>query len=77
MPEVPLISCLGLNYRGHAKEANMPIPEHPVLFVKPRTALNGPFPQKIIIPKFAQDRSADCEAELTFMSVEKEDSIAE
>jgi 2-keto-4-pentenoate hydratase/2-oxohepta-3-ene-1,7-dioic acid hydratase in catechol pathway len=67
MPEVPLIRCLGLNYQDHAKEANMPIPEHPVLFVKPRTALNGPFLQKIIIPKFAQDGSAYYEAELAFI----------
>jgi len=45
----------------------MPIPEHPVLFVKPRTALNGPFPQKIMIPKFEQDGSAEYEAKLTFI----------
>jgi len=31
--EVPLIRCLGLNYHDHAKEANMPIPTHPVLFI--------------------------------------------
>jgi 2-keto-4-pentenoate hydratase/2-oxohepta-3-ene-1,7-dioic acid hydratase in catechol pathway len=67
MPEGPLIRWLGLNYRGHAKEANMPIPEHPILFVKLRTALNGPFPQKIIVPKFAQNGSADYEAEPTFI----------
>lgn len=65
--EVPIIRCLGLNYRDHAKEARMPIPDHPVLFVKPRTALNGPYPQKIIIPKVSQDGSADYEAELTFI----------
>jgi len=56
-----------LNYRDNAKEANMPIPEHPVLFVKPRTELNGPFPQKIMIPKFEQDGSAEYEAKLTFI----------
>jgi len=66
-PEVPLIRCLGLNYRDHAKEANMPIPETPVLFFKPRTALSGPAPAKLIIPRLAQDGSADYEAELTFI----------
>jgi len=65
--EVPLIRCLGLNYRDHAKEANMPIPEYPVLFVKPRHALSGPYPAKIVVPKFAQDGSSDYEAELTLV----------
>ncbi|KAJ5675028.1 uncharacterized protein N7477_004962 [Penicillium maclennaniae] len=63
--EVPIIRCLGLNYRDHAKEANMPIPDVPVLFVKPRTAHNGPYPAKIIVPKIAQDGSSDYEAELS------------
>ncbi|KAH8121051.1 acylpyruvate hydrolase [Trichoderma asperellum] len=62
--QTPIIRCLGLNYRDHAKEASMPIPDVPVLFIKPRTALNGPYPAKINIPKIAQDDSADYEAEL-------------
>ncbi|EXJ63543.1 uncharacterized protein A1O5_11304 [Cladophialophora psammophila CBS 110553] len=65
--QTPLIRCLGLNYRDHAKEANMPIPDVPVLFIKPRTSLNGPYPAKINIPKIAQDDTADYEAELTFI----------
>ncbi|TLD31503.1 hypothetical protein PspLS_03021 [Pyricularia sp. CBS 133598] len=65
--EVPIIRCLGLNYHDHAKEANMPVPEHPVLFIKPRTALAGPYPAKISIPKFVQDGSSDYEAELTLV----------
>ncbi|KAL9114777.1 MAG: hypothetical protein Q9227_001457 [Pyrenula ochraceoflavens] len=65
--DVPLIRCLGLNYRDHAKEANMPIPSEPVLFIKPRTSLCGPHPQKILIPKLAQDGTSDYEAELTFI----------
>lgn len=67
MEEVPLIRCMGLNYRDHAKEANMPIPDVPVLFVKPRTALNGPYPAKINVPKIAQDGSSDYEAELSII----------
>ncbi|KAJ5464354.1 uncharacterized protein N7458_000040 [Penicillium daleae] len=65
--EVPIIRCMGLNYRDHAKEANMPIPDVPVLFVKPRTALNGPYPAKINVPKIAQDGSSDYEAELSII----------
>ncbi|RDL38599.1 Fumarylacetoacetate hydrolase-containing protein [Venustampulla echinocandica] len=63
--EVPLVRCIGLNYRDHAREANMPIPAEPVLFIKPRTAINGPFPAKINVPKISQDGTADYEAELT------------
>lgn len=58
---------MGLNYRDHAKEANMPIPDVPVLFIKPRTALNGPYPAKINVPKIAQDGSSDYEAELSII----------
>jgi 2-keto-4-pentenoate hydratase/2-oxohepta-3-ene-1,7-dioic acid hydratase in catechol pathway len=56
---------MGLNYRDHAREANMPIPDVPVLFIKPRTALNGPYPAEINVPKIAQDGSSDYEAELS------------
>jgi len=36
------IICVGLNYRAHAVETNMPIPAEPVLFFKSTTALVGP-----------------------------------
>jgi 2-keto-4-pentenoate hydratase/2-oxohepta-3-ene-1,7-dioic acid hydratase in catechol pathway len=34
--------CIGLNYRDHAVEFGLPIPEKPVFFIKPTTALIGP-----------------------------------
>ncbi|KGO45045.1 Fumarylacetoacetase, C-terminal-like protein [Penicillium expansum] len=58
------IRCLGLNYIDHAQEANLPLPKAPILFTKPRTALAGPYPATINIPKCAQDRTSDYEAEL-------------
>ncbi len=36
------IICVGLNYKEHAAESNSPIPEHPVLFMKPVSATNHP-----------------------------------
>ena len=33
------IICIGRNYKDHAKELNNPIPEFPVFFLKPPTAL--------------------------------------
>ncbi|KAJ5783015.1 2-keto-4-pentenoate hydratase [Penicillium paradoxum] len=58
------IRCLGLNYMDHAKEASLPIPKAPILFTKPRTALIGPYPAAINVPKCAQDGTSDYEAEL-------------
>jgi 2-keto-4-pentenoate hydratase/2-oxohepta-3-ene-1,7-dioic acid hydratase in catechol pathway len=33
---------VGLNYKDHAKELEMPLPAEPILFMKPVTALIGP-----------------------------------
>ena len=33
------IICIGRNYAKHAKELNNPIPEEPVVFLKPDTAI--------------------------------------
>ncbi|OPY78428.1 MAG: Ureidoglycolate lyase [Syntrophorhabdus sp. PtaU1.Bin058] len=33
------IIAIGLNYIDHAKELNMPIPEYPILFMKPPTSV--------------------------------------
>ncbi|MFW5875457.1 MAG: fumarylacetoacetate hydrolase family protein [Myxococcota bacterium] len=42
-PLVPTnIFCIGLNYRRHAEETGATLPEHPVLFMKPTSALNPP-----------------------------------
>lgn len=48
------IICIGRNYIEHAKELNNPIPEKPVFFMKPDTALlqkNNPF----FYPDFSKD----------------------
>jgi 2-keto-4-pentenoate hydratase/2-oxohepta-3-ene-1,7-dioic acid hydratase in catechol pathway len=48
------IICIGRNYREHAKELNNPVPEKPVFFMKPDTALlqkNSPF----FYPGFSKD----------------------
>lgn len=68
---------MGLNYRDHAREANMAIPDVPVLFIKPRTALNGPHPAKINVPKIAQDGTSDYEAELAVVLAKSGKDISE
>lgn len=42
----------------------MALPKAPILFTKPRTALIGPYPAAINVPKCAQDDTSDYEAEL-------------
>jgi 2-keto-4-pentenoate hydratase/2-oxohepta-3-ene-1,7-dioic acid hydratase in catechol pathway len=57
----PKILCLGLNYRDHAEEAGMPLPDEPIIFMKPRTAIIGP-EQPVIKPAFVE--KLDYEVEL-------------
>jgi len=55
------VVAVGLNYRDHATEFNMPLPQEPILFIKPATAVihDGDF---IVYPKGAT--RVDYEAEL-------------
>jgi 2-keto-4-pentenoate hydratase/2-oxohepta-3-ene-1,7-dioic acid hydratase in catechol pathway len=48
------VVAIGLNYRDHAKEFNMPIPDYPILFLKPPTSVieNG---DDIIFPPQTQE----------------------
>jgi 2-keto-4-pentenoate hydratase/2-oxohepta-3-ene-1,7-dioic acid hydratase in catechol pathway len=55
------IVCVGLNYRDHAAEAGLPVPEEPMIFAKLQTALLRPG-APIEIPPIT--RSVDFEAEL-------------
>lgn len=57
----PKLVCVGLNYVDHAKEANMPIPTEPVLFLKATSSINGPN-DEVVLPKGAQ--KGDWEVEL-------------
>lgn len=55
------IVALGLNYRDHAAEFGRPVPEEPLIFLKPNTAVIGP-EADIVYP--AMSRRVDYEAEL-------------
>ncbi|MBF0302893.1 MAG: fumarylacetoacetate hydrolase family protein [Desulfamplus sp.] len=58
------ILCIGLNYKMHAQETGMPLPEHPVLFMKNPAAVTGPY-SDIEIPKSCLDPlQVDYEVEL-------------
>ena len=55
------IVALGLNYHSHAKEVNSPIPNAPLIFLKPSTAVIGP-EENIAYPSSSQ--RVDYEGEL-------------
>lgn len=59
------IICVGLNYRDHAKELNMEIPEFPMIFLKPPTSVIGDG-EEIIYPSW-QTKEVDYEAELAII----------
>lgn len=44
------IICVGLNYADHAAETNAPIPEEPILFMKPSSSIIGP-DDTVVIPR--------------------------
>lgn len=53
------IFCIGRNYSDHAKEMNAELPEEPLFFMKPDTAiLKG---SKFYYPSFTKDLHYECE----------------
>ena len=58
------IVAVGLNYRSHAEETGMSLPEEPMLFIKPTTAVIGPG-ETIKLPP--QSSRVDYEAELAII----------
>jgi 2-keto-4-pentenoate hydratase/2-oxohepta-3-ene-1,7-dioic acid hydratase in catechol pathway len=55
------IVALGLNYRDHAQEMRMALPDEPLIFMKPSTSVIGP-KEAIVYPP--QSHRVDYEAEL-------------
>lgn len=43
------VVCVGRNYAEHARELNNPVPDEPLLFIKPSTAIQ-PMNEPILIP---------------------------
>jgi 2-keto-4-pentenoate hydratase/2-oxohepta-3-ene-1,7-dioic acid hydratase in catechol pathway len=61
--EPTAILGIGVNYRRHAAEFGSPIPQHPVLFLKPPSALQHP-DAAIELPTSLASHQVDAEAEL-------------
>ncbi|GAA4726130.1 fumarylacetoacetate hydrolase family protein [Brevibacillus fulvus] len=67
------ILCIGLNYRKHAEESNMAIPQEPIVFSKFHNALSA-HQQPIVIPTLA--RQVDYEAELVIVMQKQAKNVA-
>lgn len=62
------IVCVGLNYKDHAKELNMELPEEPLLFMKPSTSVLA-HNNEIVYPEISTQ--VDYEAELGVVILDK------
>jgi 2-keto-4-pentenoate hydratase/2-oxohepta-3-ene-1,7-dioic acid hydratase in catechol pathway len=58
------VLCVGRNYRSHAEEFGNPVPEEPLLFLKPPAAVVGPGAD-VVYPTLSQ--RVDPEAELVLV----------
>lgn len=54
------IICVGRNYVAHAKELNNDVPQEPVIFMKPKTALLSS-EKPLYYPEFTDDLHYECE----------------
>ena len=64
IPRPPKLICVGLNYRDHAVESKMEIPEVPTIFNKFSNVVIGPG-EPIVLPKNSE--KPDYEAEFAFV----------
>ncbi|MEI6503414.1 MAG: fumarylacetoacetate hydrolase family protein [Armatimonadota bacterium] len=73
--EPPNVLALGLNYRRHATETQMKVPERPLLFIKANTSVIGPS-DAILLPKIAP-LDVDYEAELCIVIGKRAKNLSE
>lgn len=69
----PKIICLGLNYRDHINEQHAALPDEPIIFMKPHTAIIGPN-ENIVKPSFV--KQLDYEAELAIIIGRKAKNVS-
>jgi 2-keto-4-pentenoate hydratase/2-oxohepta-3-ene-1,7-dioic acid hydratase in catechol pathway len=74
IPNPPKIICLAFNYYDHARDAGLTPSDEPVIFMKPRTALNEPF-KDVLCPSFVS--RLDYEAELAVVIGKRTKNVPE
>ncbi|RTZ93679.1 MAG: hypothetical protein DSY91_01645 [Deltaproteobacteria bacterium] len=68
------IVAIGLNYRDHAEEVKLKLPEEPLIFLKPSTAVIGPG-DPIVMPPMSE--RVDYEGELGVVIGKKAKNVSE
>jgi 2-keto-4-pentenoate hydratase/2-oxohepta-3-ene-1,7-dioic acid hydratase in catechol pathway len=68
------VVAVGLNYRDHAAELNMDIPDEPIIFIKPPSTVIGP-EEEIIYP--LQTKNLHYEAELAIVIGKKAENVSQ
>ncbi|MDD3735526.1 MAG: fumarylacetoacetate hydrolase family protein, partial [Candidatus Pacebacteria bacterium] len=71
----PNIIALGLNYKEHAQESKMDLPEEPVIFLKATTSITGHL-SPIFLPSVAPDY-VDYEGELCIIIGKRAKNVSE
>lgn len=62
----PAVFCIGLNYRAHAEETHARLPQYPIVFMKPPTAITGSG-DAIQLPRGLRSDKVDFEGELAIV----------
>jgi 2-keto-4-pentenoate hydratase/2-oxohepta-3-ene-1,7-dioic acid hydratase in catechol pathway len=68
------VVCIGLNYRAHAAESGSPLPEQPLMFLKPPTAVIASGEDAVWAPG---SERIDYEAELAVVFKKRAKNVAE
>jgi 2-keto-4-pentenoate hydratase/2-oxohepta-3-ene-1,7-dioic acid hydratase in catechol pathway len=74
LPNPPKIICLAFNYYDHARDAGLTPSQEPVIFLKPRTALNSPH-GTVISPSYV--KRLDYEAEIAVIMGKRIKKVSE
>ena len=65
------VVCVGLNYRDHAEELKMDLPEEPIIFLKPSTAVIGHL-DNIFYPNSSKQLDYEAEIGIVISKVTKD-----
>lgn len=65
------VVCVGRNYAAHAAELGNEVPEQPLLFLKPNTAVIGP-DDPIVLPSYSQEVSLEAELAVVIKRMAKD-----
>ncbi|MGY5764835.1 fumarylacetoacetate hydrolase family protein [Brachybacterium sp. DNPG3] len=65
------VVCVGRNYAAHAEELGNEVPESPLLFLKPNTAVVGPG-DPVVLPAYSSEVSLEAELAIVIQRMAKD-----